>query len=101
MITCHCNRISVAEIEETIRELLSEEAYQLIVPLQVYHRLAKRGRCCNCFPAVVDIIVRVTAEFHEELQTPNAEIVDLVARLKIQHATVLKNKSHQLLARTA
>lgn len=101
MITCHCNRISVAAIEETVRELLSEEAYQLIVPLQVYHRMAKRGRCCNCFPSVVDIIVRVTAEFHEELQTPSAEIVDLVARLKIQHATVLRANPRYLPSRTA
>lgn len=101
MITCHCNRIRVEEIEQTIRELLSEEAYQLIVPVQVYHRMSQRGRCCSCFPSVIDIIVRVTAAFHEELQTPSAEIIDLVARLKIQHASLHTGKPHFQLSKTA
>ena len=87
MIVCHCNRIRLAEIESVIREFLTEDPYQLIVPVQVYHRMEQRGRCCGCFPGVVETIVRVTAEFHAEMQTPSAEIVDLVARLKSRNAS--------------
>lgn len=85
MIVCHCNMISTEEIESTILELLEEDPWQLIVPLQVYHLLEKRGRCCGCFPNVVDIIVRTVKTYHEEHETPAAEIVSLVDRLKQKH----------------
>lgn len=88
MLVCQCNQIRLEEIEGAIRDLLNAEAYQLIVPVQVYHFLNKRGRCCGCFPNVVDIIVRVTSEFHCEMETPSAEIIDLVARLKQHHAAL-------------
>lgn len=88
MLVCQCNQIRLEEIEDAIRDLLNAEAYQLIVPVQVYHFLNKRGRCCGCFPNVVDIIVRVTSEFHREMETPSAEIIDLVARLKQHHAAL-------------
>ena len=64
MIVCHCNLISEREIEETVVALLDADPWQLIVPAKVYHAMAKRGRCCGCFPSVVDIIIRMTAEYH-------------------------------------
>lgn len=81
MIVCHCNLIKEAEIEETIHAMLDQDPWQLIVPLKVYHEMEKRGRCCGCFPNVVDIIIRVTAQYHKRQQTPEAEIESLVVRL--------------------
>ena len=53
MLICQCNVITEKEIEQTILDMLEEDAWQLIVPAKVYHRLQKRGRCCGCFPNVV------------------------------------------------
>jgi bacterioferritin-associated ferredoxin len=64
MLVCHCNIISEREIEETIRGMLADDPWQLIVPGKVYHAMEKQGRCCGCFPNVVDIIIRVTEDYH-------------------------------------
>ena len=64
MLICHCNVITEKEIEQTIIDMLDEDAWQLIVPAKVYHRLQKRGRCCGCFPNVVETIIRVTEDYH-------------------------------------
>jgi len=64
MLVCHCNVITQKEIEDTILELLEADPWHLIVPAKVYHALAKRGRCCGCFPNVVETIIRVTERFH-------------------------------------
>lgn len=83
MIVCQCNIISDREIEAVIRELLSEDPWQLIVPGKVYRIFEKRGRCCGCFPNVVDIIIRVTEAFHLERDTGSAELIDLQVRLSV------------------
>lgn len=57
MIVCHCNVISRREIEEVVDRLLADDPYCVITPGRIYHRLGKRGRCCNCFPLVVQILV--------------------------------------------
>lgn len=75
MLICHCNVITEKEIEQTIVDLLDEDAWQLIVPAKVYHRLKKRGRCCGCFPNVVETIIRVTEQYHSRGVTAHAEIV--------------------------
>jgi len=85
MIVCHCNLISQKEIEDTIVQLLDEDRWQLIVPAKVYHAMAKRGRCCGCFPGVVDTIIRVTGEYHARTDSTESEIVDFMARLKEFH----------------
>lgn len=87
MIVCHCNFISKEEIEGAIVDLLEQDAWQLIVPLQVYHALEKRGRCCGCFPNVIGLIVRTVQAYHMERMTPEAEIVSLVERLQKKHET--------------
>lgn len=85
MIVCHCNIITMREIEEAITGLLDEDPWRLIVPVQVYHTMKKRGRCCGCFPNVVDIIVRVTEAYHRRLQTPDADVICFVERLREEH----------------
>ncbi|MEM7424838.1 MAG: (2Fe-2S)-binding protein [Pseudomonadota bacterium] len=82
MIVCSCNVIGSSEIEEVIVDLLREDPWQLVVPLQVYGLLSKRGKCCGCFPNVSGLIVKTTQRFHAELATPEAEIVSLLGRLR-------------------
>ena len=88
MIVCQCNIISTRDIEETITGLLDQDAWRLIVPVQVYHALGKRGRCCGCFPGVVDIIVNVTAAYHARLATPEAEVISFIDRLREEHRRI-------------
>lgn len=73
MLVCHCNVISEAEIENQILAFLYEDPWQIIVPAKVYRELGKRGRCCGCFPNVVDIITRVTENFHDRSGAHGAE----------------------------
>lgn len=82
MIVCHCNVLKRNQIEETIVDLLDADPWRLIVPVQVYHTMNKRGRCCGCFPDVVDLIVETTAAYHQQNATPEAEIVSLIERVR-------------------
>ena len=101
MLICHCNVITEKEIEQTIVDLLDEDAWQLIVPMQVYHRLQKRGRCCGCFPNVVETIIRVTEHYHTRRQTGGGDIVshlDRVRGLRVQYgsrADERRNSGHR------
>ena len=89
MLICHCNVITEKEIEQTIIDMLDEDAWQLIVPAKVYHRLQKRGRCCGCFPNVVETIIRVTEGYHARVaKRATADIVsylDRVRELRVQY----------------
>ncbi len=60
MIVCQCNLLSKDEIEAAVEKLLNDDPWQLIVPSKVYHFMRIRGRCCGCFPEVVEIIGTVT-----------------------------------------
>lgn len=57
MIVCHCNVITVAEIESVIAELLAADPWVMLTPNKVYHALGKRGKCCGCFPNVIDLMI--------------------------------------------
>jgi hypothetical protein len=89
MITCHCNYITEKELEDVILGFLRKDPWQLVVPNKVYHEMGKRGRCCGCFPAVIDIIIRTTVEFHrqseggapEELETIVSRLDEFRSRL--------------------
>lgn len=85
MLVCSCNFITEKEIEDTIISLLDEDCWQLIVPAKVYHAMEKRGRCCGCFPNVVDIIIRTTERYHADHNSTDAEIFDFMSRLKKFH----------------
>ena len=85
MIVCQCNIIGEREIERAIIGLLDEDAWRLIAPVQVYHAMGRRGRCCGCFPNVVDIIVRVTQDYHRDRATPEADVISFVERLRAEH----------------
>ena len=60
MFVCQCNFLSRSEIEAAVERLLADDPWQLIVPSKVYHSMRIRGRCCGCFPEVVEIIGEVS-----------------------------------------
>lgn len=82
MIVCHCNVLKRNQIEETIVDFLDADPWRLIVPVQIYHAMNKRGRCCGCFPDVVDLIIETTAAYHQQNATPETEIVSLIERVR-------------------
>nr|WP_299503311.1 (2Fe-2S)-binding protein [uncultured Rhizobium sp.] len=85
MMVCSCNIITDKDIRDVIISLLNEDCWQLIVPGKVYHAMNKRGRCCGCFPSVVDLIVQTTQDYHAARESDNGEVVDFIARLKAFH----------------
>ncbi len=82
MLVCHCNLITEKEIEDTIIGLLEADPWQLIVPAKVYHALSRRGRCCGCFPNVVETIIRVTENYHSRSDAAGDEIVSHLNRVR-------------------
>lgn len=82
MIVCSCNYITEKDIVAVVEEMLEDDPWQLIVPGKVYRTLEKRGKCCGCFPNVVDIIVRTTQRHHASLQSEDAAAKALIARLR-------------------
>jgi bacterioferritin-associated ferredoxin len=83
MMVCSCNLITDKDIKEAITSLLDEDCWQLIVPGKVYHAMQKRGRCCGCFPNVVDIIVKTTEEYHAARASEGEEVVVFMERLRV------------------
>ncbi|MEO5806062.1 (2Fe-2S)-binding protein [Devosia sp.] len=82
MLVCQCNMITSKEIEDIVLELLQQDPWQLIIPAKVYRELERRARCSGCVPNVVDIVVRVTEEYHLQLaQPPAVELVEFQAGL--------------------
>ncbi|MDN2565911.1 (2Fe-2S)-binding protein [Aquibium sp. A9E412] len=82
MILCHCNLITQRDVEQTIVALLDDDPWQLLVPAKVYHAMGKRGRCCGCFPNVVDTIVRVTEAYHRNRGAAEDDVVSHIDRIR-------------------
>jgi len=66
MILCQCNVLSAQEIEDIILGFLVEDCWQLVVPGRVFNAAKKQGRCCGCFPNIVEMIIKVTENYHFE-----------------------------------
>lgn len=84
MIVCSCNIVSRKDIEEVIIDLLNADEWQLITPGKVFHAVSARGKCCGCFPGVIDIIVETTQRYHTQMQSPEPQVVDLLNRIADQ-----------------
>src|SRR5688500_17096313 len=82
MIVCHCNLITDKEIAEIVRKYLREDPWQLIVPAKIFRAAENRGRCCGCVPNMVDIITRVTEDFHLAQAGNPQELQNVRARLE-------------------
>ena len=85
MLVCSCNFITDKDIRTVISELLDEDSWQLIVPAKVYHAMSKRGRCCGCFPNVVDLIVETTTAYHAARKTDDVTVINFIDKLKRFH----------------
>jgi len=85
MLVCSCNIITREEIVSVIRDMLLEDEWQLIVPVQVYHEMGKRGRCCGCFPNLVSLIVQTTEAFHRDMQSDEKTVLTFISKLKEKH----------------
>lgn len=77
MLVCQCNMITSNEIEDIVLDLLQADPWQLVIPAKVYAELNRRAKCSGCVPNVVDIIVRVTENYHAQQALPPAELVDI------------------------
>ena len=87
MLICHCNVITEKEVEQAILDLLEQDPWSLIVPAKVYHSMRKRGRCCGCFPNVVETIIRVTEAYHARLQPIEPHVVSHLDRVRELRST--------------
>jgi len=101
MLVCQCNMITSKEIEDIVLDLLCADPWQLGVPAMVYSELNRRAKCGGCVPNVVDIIVRVTENYHAQQALPAGELVSLqsgLEKLKQQRSGVRRerrSKSHR------
>jgi len=82
MMVCHCNLITSGDIEAIVRSILNEDPWQLVVPGHIYRALQKRGDCCGCIPNLVDIITRVTEEYHLAMEGKSADLNRVRQRLQ-------------------
>lgn len=85
MIVCSCNLVTKQDIEEVVRDFLEADAWQLITVGMVYHAVKKRGKCCGCFPNAISIIVDFSERWHLENETPQAQIIPFVERIRVEH----------------
>lgn len=86
MIVCSCNIISKKDIEEVIVDFLNADQWQLITPGKVFQAMSARGKCCGCFPGVIDIIVETTERYHALMESPAPKVVDLLNRIAAQRS---------------
>lgn len=95
MITCHCNIITEQEIEQVILSMLEDDCWQLIVPLKVYHAMEKRGKCCHCFPNLVDIIIRTTEAYHAQFDRDEADLFmirEKLERMRVRYRSEFRTR---------
>jgi bacterioferritin-associated ferredoxin len=72
MIVCSCNIITRRDIEAIIEEILLDDAYAVLTPNLLYHRLGRRGKCCGCFPHVSRILVEHSIAVRRRLEAGEA-----------------------------
>ncbi|MEM5471505.1 (2Fe-2S)-binding protein [Hoeflea sp. AS60] len=84
MIVCSCNFVSTKDIEQVVIDFLNADEWQLITPGKVFQAMSARGKCCGCFPGVIDIIVETTQAYHAQMQSPEPKVVELLTRIADQ-----------------
>lgn len=82
MIVCQCNIITENDIKSVVDEFLAKDAWQVITVGMVYHAMEKRGKCCGCFPNAIAVIVKCVEVWHRQNATPEADILQFVARTR-------------------
>lgn len=82
MLVCSCNVITDKDIEAVVIQLLDEDCWRLIVPGTVYNAMSESGRCCGCFPNVVETIIRVTEEYHLRRNHMDENVIQFMDRVR-------------------
>jgi len=82
MIMCQCNVLSAQEVEDIILGFLAEDCWQLVVPGRVFNAAKKRGRCCGCFPNIVETIIKVTENYHLEHRNDGEQSVIFLEKVR-------------------
>ncbi|MDP3526323.1 MAG: hypothetical protein Q8S27_17235, partial [Hoeflea sp.] len=75
------------------------DEWQLITPGKVFQAVAARGKCCGCFPGVINIIVETTRRYHELMQSPAPKVVELLNRIADQRTRMEKAKRNNVAKR--
>lgn len=81
MLICQCNAITDREITRVVLAMLREDPWKIIVPAMVYKALGQRYKCSGCVPNVVDIVIKVTQEYHLEMTSDPAQVPPVPQRL--------------------
>ena len=89
MLVCQCNVITDRDIKQIVLDLLHDDPWTIIVPAKVYRELDKRFKCAGCVPNVVDMIIKVTQEYHLQLAQNPAEASPPPQRLLAMRRTRL------------
>ena len=87
MLVCQCNVITDRDIKKIILSLLKADPWQIVVPAMVYRELEKRFKCAGCVPNVVDLIIKVTEEYHLQMASGAAEGPVVSPRLSAMRRT--------------
>ena len=67
MLICQCNMITAKEIEDIVLDLLRPIPGSWLSRPRCTASSKRRAKCSGCVPNVVDIIVRVTENYHAQL----------------------------------
>ncbi|RYH05750.1 MAG: (2Fe-2S)-binding protein [Alphaproteobacteria bacterium] len=87
MLVCQCNVITDRDIKRIVLALLEADPWQIIVPAMVYRELEKRCKCAGCVPNIVDLIIKVTEEYHLQMASGAAEKPAVSPRLSAMRRT--------------
>lgn len=68
MIVCSCNVLTDKDFTAAIKAILAEDPWAVIVPGRLMRELGKRGKCCQCFPNIIDLILKTVEEHHAILK---------------------------------
>ncbi|GGA59576.1 (2Fe-2S)-binding protein [Pelagibacterium lentulum] len=95
MLVCQCNMISTRDIEDIVLSILDEDPWQLVVPARIYRELGKRGQCAGCVPNLVDIIQKVTENYHLRLAGNAENLIDVRVRVKALRKSTRKGGDNE------
>lgn len=99
MIVCSCNIVTSKDIENVVHEFLVADEWQLITPGKVFQAMSARGKCCGCFPGVINIIVETTRRYHELMESPAPRVVELLNRIADQRTRMERAKNNTIAKR--
>lgn len=102
MIICSCAVISDHDLEEAVREIMSQPDAPLPTPGVVYRHLAKKMSCCGCAPLAADTIYAKMEELERQglicpcaCATAKTRLQDIIARPAASSGRPSERKARQ------